>query len=200
MHQGGAPDSSALGSTQTFFSYEEVMEITNGFSRQNVIGEGGFGYVYKGRLPDGREVAVKQLKAGSGQGEREFRAEVEIISRVHHRYLVSLVGYCISEQQRLLIYEFVPNKTLEHHLHGKGNFSCFLTLSTIIRLSCHDSYYHIGICCQVKECRCWIGQKDSRLLWGLRRVWHIYMKIVCIFSCIIITIVLVLNEKKKNLS
>ena len=125
MHQGGAPDSSALGSSQTFFSYEEVMEITNGFSRQNVIGEGGFGYVYKGRLPDGREVAVKQLKAGSGQGEREFRAEVEIISRVHHRYLVSLVGYCISEQQRLLIYEFVPNKTLEHHLHGKGEFFLF---------------------------------------------------------------------------
>ncbi|PKI42686.1 hypothetical protein CRG98_036968 [Punica granatum] len=73
-----------------------------------------------GQLPNGRVVAVKQLKAGSGQGEREFRAEVEIISRVHHRHLVSLVGYCISEQQRLLIYEFVPNKTLEHHLHGKG--------------------------------------------------------------------------------
>jgi len=98
------------------------MEITNGFSRQNVIGEGGFGYVYKGQLPDGRVVAVKQLKAGSGQGEREFRAEVEIISRVHHRHLVSLVGYCISEQQRMLIYEFVPNKTLEHHMHGKGKF------------------------------------------------------------------------------
>ncbi|XP_065633527.1 proline-rich receptor-like protein kinase PERK13 [Quercus suber] len=118
--QGGAPDSNSLGSNKSFFTYEEVMEITNGFSRQNVIGEGGFGYVYKGHLPDGRVVAVKQLKAGSGQGEREFRAEVEIISRVHHRHLVSLVGYCISEQQRMLIYEFVPNKTLEHHMHGQG--------------------------------------------------------------------------------
>lgn len=121
MYHGGAPDSSGcISSGKSFFSYEEVMEITSGFSGQNVLGEGGFGCVYKGWLPDGKVVAVKQLKAGSGQGEREFRAEVEIISRVHHRHLVSLVGYCISEQQRLLIYEFVPNKTLEHHLHGQG--------------------------------------------------------------------------------
>lgn len=116
---GGGQESSMIGDGKSVFSYEELMEITNGFSRQNIIGEGGFGCVYKGHLPDGRIVAVKQLKTGSGQGDREFRAEVEIISRVHHRHLVSLVGYCISEQQRLLIYEFVPNKTLEHHLHGK---------------------------------------------------------------------------------
>lgn len=94
------------------------MVTTNGFSQGNLIGEGGFGCVYKGLLPDGRQVAVKQLKAGSGQGEREFRAEVEIISRVHHRHLVSLVGYCLAENHRLLVYEFVPNNTLEHHLHG----------------------------------------------------------------------------------
>ncbi|WVZ25299.1 hypothetical protein V8G54_003843 [Vigna mungo] len=83
-------------------------------------GEGGFGCVYKGCLPDGKIVAVKQLRAGSGQGEREFKAEVDIISRVHHRYLVSLVGYCVSEQQRILIYQYVPNGTLHHHLHGSG--------------------------------------------------------------------------------
>lgn len=126
VHQRGAPDASGIGNAKSFFSYEELTGITGGFSHENVLGEGGFGCVYKGWLPDGRVVAVKQLRAGSGQGEREFRAEVEIISRVHHRHLVSLVGYCISENQRLLIYEFVPNKTLEHHLHGKKNFSCFL--------------------------------------------------------------------------
>uniref|UniRef100_A0A0D9UVX4 non-specific serine/threonine protein kinase n=1 Tax=Leersia perrieri TaxID=77586 RepID=A0A0D9UVX4_9ORYZ len=103
-----------------FFSYEELHQITNGFSAQNLLGEGGFGSVYKGRLADGREVAVKKLKGGGGQGEREFQAEVEIISRVHHRHLVSLVGYCISEDQRLLVYDFVPNDTLHHHLHGRG--------------------------------------------------------------------------------
>ena len=116
---GGGLETGLMGGPNPYFSYEELMEITNGFSSQNVLGEGGFGCVYKGWLPDGKPVAVKQLKAGSGQGEREFKAEVEIISRVHHRHLVSLVGYCISEHHRLLIYEFVPNKTLEHHLHGR---------------------------------------------------------------------------------
>jgi serine/threonine protein kinase len=95
------------------------MEITGGFSRENMLGEGGFGCVYKGWLPDGKCVAVKQLKVGSLQGEKEFHAEVEIISRIHHRHLVSLVGYCLVEQHRMLVYEFVPNSTLEHHLHGK---------------------------------------------------------------------------------
>lgn len=87
------------------------------------MGEGGFGCVYKGVLADGKDVAVKQLKIGGGQGEHEFRAEVEIISRIHHRYLVSLAGYCISEHQRLLVYEYVPNNTLHYHLHGKKYFS-----------------------------------------------------------------------------
>ncbi|KAH7658732.1 Non-specific serine/threonine protein kinase protein [Dioscorea alata] len=104
--------------SKTWFTFEEMLEITNSFSPENLIGEGGFGCVYKGWLSDGRCVAVKQLKTGSGQGEREFRAEVEIISRVHHRHLVSLVGYCIVEYHRLLVYEYVPNNTLEHHLHG----------------------------------------------------------------------------------
>ncbi|XP_031260688.1 proline-rich receptor-like protein kinase PERK13 [Pistacia vera] len=118
-YPGGGSDSGVIGGSKSFFTYEEVMEITNGFARESVIGEGGFGCVYKGKLPEGKEVAVKQLKAGSGQGEREFRAEVDIISRVHHRHLVSLVGYCIADRNRLLIYEFVPNNTLEHHLHGE---------------------------------------------------------------------------------
>ncbi|XP_027348796.1 proline-rich receptor-like protein kinase PERK8 isoform X2 [Abrus precatorius] len=90
------------------------------FLAQNLLGEGGFGCVYKGLLMDGREVAVKQLKIGGGQGEREFRAEVEIISRVHHRHLVSLVGYCISDHQRLLVYDYLPNNTLHYHLHGEN--------------------------------------------------------------------------------
>lgn len=102
------------------FSYEELATATGGFSQSKILGQGGFGYVHKGVLPNGREVAVKSLKAGSGQGEREFQAEVEIISRVHHRHLVSLVGYCIANEKRMLVYEFVPNSTLEFHLHGKG--------------------------------------------------------------------------------
>ncbi|KAJ6936887.1 hypothetical protein NC652_011543 [Populus alba x Populus x berolinensis] len=110
-----------LGFTKSSFSYGELAAATAGFSQANLIGQGGFGYVHKGALPNGKEIAVKSLKTGSGQGDREFQAEVEIISRVHHRHLVSLVGYCIEGGQRLLVYEFVPNSTLEFHLHGKGH-------------------------------------------------------------------------------
>lgn len=101
------------------FTYQDLASATGHFSSSNLIGQGGFGYVHKGVLQDGTEVAIKQLKAGSGQGEREFQAEIQTISRVHHRHLVSLLGYCITGSQRLLVYEFVPNKTLEFHLHGE---------------------------------------------------------------------------------
>ncbi|PKA67189.1 Proline-rich receptor-like protein kinase PERK1 [Apostasia shenzhenica] len=110
----------ALGFSKSTFTYDELAMATDGFSDANLLGQGGFGYVHRGVLPNGKEVAVKQLKSGSGQGEREFQAEVEIISRVHHRHLVSLVGYCIADGKRLLVYEFVPNNTLEFHLHGSG--------------------------------------------------------------------------------
>ncbi|XAR59532.1 Non-specific serine/threonine protein kinase [Bertholletia excelsa] len=110
----------ALGFTQSTFTYDDLAAATGGFAKNNLLGQGGFGYVHKGVLPNGKEIAVKSLKNGSGQGEREFQAEVEIISRVHHRHLVSLVGYCIADAQRMLVYEFVPNNSLEFHLHGKG--------------------------------------------------------------------------------
>ena len=109
-----------IGLSQGIFSYEELAMATNGFSENNFIGQGGFGHVHKGVLPNKKVVAVKQLKLDSKQGEREFRAEVEVISRVHHKHLVSLVGYCISGEQRLLVYDFVPNGNLEYHLHGKS--------------------------------------------------------------------------------
>lgn len=110
----------ALGFSKSTFTYDELAAATQGFSQARLLGQGGFGYVHKGILPNGKEIAVKSLKAGSGQGEREFQAEVEIISRVHHRFLVSLVGYCIAGGQRMLVYEFLPNDTLEFHLHGKS--------------------------------------------------------------------------------
>lgn len=123
----------ALGFNKSTFTYEELAAATEGFSQANLLGQGGFGYVHKGVLPNGQQVAVKSLKVGSGQGEREFQAEVEIISRVHHRHLVSLVGYCIAGAQRMLVYEFVPNKTLEYHLYGMF-YACILvhTKSTFI--------------------------------------------------------------------
>ena len=118
----------ALGFSKSTFTYEELAMATDNFSNTNLLGQGGFGYVHKGVFPNDKEVAVKQLKVGSVQGEREFQAEVEIISRVHHKHLVSLVGYCITGSQRLLVYEFVPNNTLEFHLHGEFSFSFFSPL------------------------------------------------------------------------
>ncbi|CAN1324450.1 Proline-rich receptor-like protein kinase PERK5 [Linum perenne] len=108
-----------VGSGGTF-SFEELHAATDGFAPSNLLGQGGFGYVHKGVLTNGKEVAVKSLKAGSGQGDREFQAEVDIITRVHHRYLVTLVGYSIANNHKLLVYEFVPNSTLEFHLHAKN--------------------------------------------------------------------------------
>nr|CDM84020.1 unnamed protein product [Triticum aestivum] len=112
-----SPADSGIGYSRMLFTPENLAGISNDFSDENLLGEGGFGCVYKGILPDGRPVAIKKLKIGNGQGEREFRAEVDTISRVHHRHLVSLVGYCVSEGQRMLVYDFVPNNTLYYHLH-----------------------------------------------------------------------------------
>lgn len=137
----------ALGFAKSTFSYEELVRATDGFSDANLLGQGGFGYVHKGILPNGKEVAVKQLKTGSGQGEREFQAEVEIISRVHHKHLVSLVGYCISGGQRLLVYEFVPNNTLEFHLHGKQLTHSILAYFSIIH---HNAELPFIILCWCK--------------------------------------------------
>ncbi|KAL1217350.1 Proline-rich receptor-like protein kinase PERK15 [Cardamine amara subsp. amara] len=117
LQQWNQSGSSDIG--HNLFTYEDLAKATSNFSDSNLIGQGGFGYVHKGVLLDGTEVAIKQLKAGSGQGEREFQAEIQTISRVHHRHLVSLLGYCITGSQRLLVYEFVANKTLEFHLHEK---------------------------------------------------------------------------------
>ena len=100
------------------FSYNQLAIATGGFSKNNLVGEGGFGCVYRGILTDERVVAVKQLRVGGGQGDKEFQAEIEIISRVHHRHLVTLVGYCISDSQRMLVYDYVPNGNLSYHLHG----------------------------------------------------------------------------------
>ncbi|KAJ4840043.1 Proline-rich receptor-like protein kinase perk1 [Turnera subulata] len=116
----GSKEGQSCADPRKAISYKELVRATNGFCEANLVGQGGFGYVHKGILEDGKEVAIKQLKFGSAQGEREFQAEIEIISRIHHRHLVSLVGCCITGDHRLLVYEFVPNDTLAFHLHGKG--------------------------------------------------------------------------------
>ncbi|KAK4269389.1 hypothetical protein QN277_022551 [Acacia crassicarpa] len=116
------PSSMVFEHSPGTFTYEELELATEGFSESNFLGQGGFGTVHKGILPNKQTVAIKQQKSGSKQGLLEFQTEVNVISRVHHRHLVSLVGYCIAKAQitLMLVYEFVPNKTLDFHLHEKG--------------------------------------------------------------------------------
>ncbi|CAH9079635.1 unnamed protein product [Cuscuta epithymum] len=101
-----------------WYSLKELEMATNGFSADNVIGEGGYGVVYRGVLPDGSIVAVKNLLNNKGQAEKEFKVEVEAIGKVRHKNLVGLLGYCADGTQRLLVYEYVDNGNLEQWLHG----------------------------------------------------------------------------------
>ncbi|GAU32796.1 hypothetical protein TSUD_152450 [Trifolium subterraneum] len=104
------------------FSYYELKNATSDFNRDNKLGEGGFGPVYKGTLNDGRIVAVKQLSIGSHQGKSQFVAEIATISAVQHRNLVKLYGCCIEGSKRLLVYEYLENKSLDQALFGNVLF------------------------------------------------------------------------------
>ncbi|TKY62187.1 LRR receptor serine/threonine-protein kinase [Spatholobus suberectus] len=98
------------------FSFSEIENATNNFEKN--IGSGGFGVVYYGKLKDGKEIAVKVLTSNSYQGKREFSNEVTLLSRIHHRNLVQLLGYCRDEENSMLVYEFMHNGTLKEHLYG----------------------------------------------------------------------------------
>ncbi|XP_061370401.1 probable serine/threonine-protein kinase PBL23 [Gastrolobium bilobum] len=103
--------------TSQIFSYHELCVVTQNFNPHNMIGEGGFGRVYKGRIKSKNQVvAVKQLNREGFQGNREFIAEVLILSLLHHPNLVNLVGYCADGDQRILVYEYMVNGSLEDHL------------------------------------------------------------------------------------
>uniref|UniRef100_A0A7N2LSH3 non-specific serine/threonine protein kinase n=2 Tax=Quercus lobata TaxID=97700 RepID=A0A7N2LSH3_QUELO len=96
-----------------FFDLESMLIATNNFSNENKLGEGGYGPVYKGKLPNGQEIAVKRLSSVSSQGLQEFKNEVVLIARLQHRNLVKLYGYCIKGTEKILLYEYMPNKSLD---------------------------------------------------------------------------------------
>ncbi|CAN6683870.1 unnamed protein product [Malus baccata var. baccata] len=110
-----------LGLRPYTFSYAELRVATEDFNPSNKLGEGGYGPVYKGTLSDGRVVAVKQLSVASHQGKSQFVSEIATISAVQHRNLVKLYGCCIEGSQRILVYEYLENKSLDQALFGTSN-------------------------------------------------------------------------------
>ncbi|OVA01692.1 Protein kinase domain [Macleaya cordata] len=98
---------------QKLFSFETLSSATKDFHQSNKLGEGGFGPVYKGKLEDGREIAVKKLSRSSRQGKKEFMNEANLLARVQHRNIVSLLGYCAHGAEKLLVYEYLPHESLD---------------------------------------------------------------------------------------
>ncbi|KAL0452236.1 UNVERIFIED_CONTAM: putative leucine-rich repeat receptor-like protein kinase [Sesamum latifolium] len=113
---GGAPQLKGA----RWFSYDELKKCTNNFSDNNQIGSGGYGKVYRGVLANGQVVAIKRAQLGSKQGGLEFKTEIELLSRVHHKNLVGLVGFCFEQGEQMLVYEFMPNGTLRESLSGRS--------------------------------------------------------------------------------
>lgn len=100
------------------FTYTELESATCGFSKSNFLAEGGYGSVHRGVLPDGQVIAVKQHKLASSQGDVEFCSEVEVLSCAQHRNVVMLIGFCVDNRRRLLVYEYICNGSLDSHLYG----------------------------------------------------------------------------------
>ncbi|KAL6959631.1 mitogen activated protein kinase [Sarracenia purpurea var. burkii] len=99
-------------------SIQVLKNVTNNFSEDNILGRGGFGTVYKGELHDGTKIAVKRMESAviSQKGLAEFKSEIAVLTKVRHRHLVALLGYCLDGNERLLVYEYMPQGTLSRHL------------------------------------------------------------------------------------
>eukprot|EP01018_Ginkgo_biloba_P026473 Gb_40653 [translate_table: standard] len=162
------------------FSHKEVIEITAGFHRQ--IGRGGFGPVFHGRLQNGLEVAVKVLSDKSKQGTREFSTEVSLLSRVHHRNVVSFLGYCCEAENQILIYEYMSKGNLRDLLYGSNASAYFLDWETKFDIALNAAqgleYLHTGckpriIHRDVKTANILLGDRMEAKIadFGLSRFW-----------------------------
>ncbi|OAE28799.1 hypothetical protein AXG93_3096s1130 [Marchantia polymorpha subsp. ruderalis] len=133
------------------FSVEELCRITSGFSESQMIGFGGYGRVYSGELPDGRKVAVKLASAGSLQGSKQFRNEVNLLSRLHHRNLVRLEGYCNDKKYQALVYELMKEGNLATHLAAKGSPAKLGNKAEVETRGCLPWYKRVEIAFEVAQ-------------------------------------------------
>ncbi|KAI3703557.1 hypothetical protein L1987_73713 [Smallanthus sonchifolius] len=120
MDSGDTETGGRKGSDMIVFSFADIVTATNDFSEENKLGQGGFGPVYKGKLSDEREIAIKRLSRTSGQGLVEFKNELILIAKLQHTNLVRVLGCCIHGEEKMLIYEYMPNKSLDFFLFDES--------------------------------------------------------------------------------
>ncbi|KAL0350224.1 UNVERIFIED_CONTAM: Receptor protein kinase TMK1 [Sesamum radiatum] len=115
---GESSDIQMVEAGNMVISIQVLKNVTNNFSEENILGQGGFGTVYKGELHDGTKIAVKRMECGviTGKGTAEFKSEIAVLTKVRHRHLVALLGYCLDGNEKLLVYEYMPQGTLSRHL------------------------------------------------------------------------------------
>ncbi|KAL3736894.1 hypothetical protein ACJRO7_025777 [Eucalyptus globulus] len=130
------------------FSYKELKSATSDFDEANMIGKGGSGTVFKGVLKDGKLVAVKRLDAMSLETEREFQNELQILGGLRSPFLINLLGYCVEKNKRILVYEYMPNRSLQELLFGEGDSSSSLSwerrFAIILDVARALEFLHLG--------------------------------------------------------
>ncbi|CAM0910836.1 unnamed protein product [Alopecurus aequalis] len=134
-----------LGTGPRRFPYRQLVNATRNFAAEEKLGQGGFGAVYRGHLRDlGLSVAIKRFsKESSMQGRKEYTSEINVISRLRHRNLVQLLGWCHNHDELLLVYELMPNRSLDIHLHGKGTFLTWaMRMKIVLELGSALLYLH----------------------------------------------------------
>lgn len=117
------------------FALHELKRATDNFDTKRILGQGGFGQVFCGKLEDGSNIAVKLINRDDQRRAKEFKAEVEMLSRLHHRNLVKLIGVCLEDHHQCLVYELVSNGSVEYHLHGKKKDGLPLDWNTRLKIA-----------------------------------------------------------------
>ncbi|XP_026445372.1 G-type lectin S-receptor-like serine/threonine-protein kinase At1g11410 isoform X2 [Papaver somniferum] len=164
-------DGECEGDELQMFNLACLAIATNDYCVENKLGEGGFGPVYKGKLENGQQIAVKRLSKSSGQGIEEFKNEVVLISKLQHRNLVKLLGCCVEGEENMLIYEFMPNKSLDVFLFGLFLFSYDIPSNAVSSLNITKGILHLKLVLMAdprkKSCLDWDRRFD--IIGGIAR-------------------------------